>query len=77
MTLNNPEFLADVAAVLKSFGPDLVIFDPWNAAAKDDKAADYAGAFDALRAMLPTGNNKPALGIVAHTRKSGLAWCDL
>lgn len=69
MTLNNPEFLADVAAVLETFVPDLVVFDPWNAAAKDDKAADYAGAFDALRAMLPTGKNKPALGIVAHTRK--------
>jgi len=69
MTLNHPEFLADVKAALGSFRPDVVIFDPWNAAAKDDKAADYGAAFDALRAMLPTGEDKPALGIVAHTRK--------
>lgn len=69
MTLNHADFLADVRAALEAFGPDVVIFDPWNAAAKDDKAADYAAAFDALRRMLPTGKNKPALGIVAHTRK--------
>lgn len=69
MTLNNPEFLTDVRLALESFQPDLVIFDPWNAAARDDKAADYSAAFDALRAMLPTGRRRPALGIVAHTKK--------
>jgi len=69
MTLNHPEFLADVKSAIESFKPDVVIFDPWNAAAKDDKARDYAEAFDALRAMLPMGKDKPALGIVAHTKK--------
>ena len=69
MTLNHPDFLEDVKAALESFVPDVVIFDPWNAAAKDDKAADYSAAFDALRNMLPKGKDKPALGIVAHTRK--------
>jgi hypothetical protein len=69
MTLNHPEFLEDVKAALESFVPDVVIFDPWNAAARDDKAADYSAAFDALRNMLPKGKQKPALGIVAHTKK--------
>ncbi len=69
MTLNHPDFLADVNAALDAFKPDVVIFDPWNAAAKDDKASDYGAAFDALRLMLPTGKDKPALGIVAHTKK--------
>jgi len=69
MTLNHPEFQKDVEAALESFLPDVVIFDPWNAAAKDDKAADYSAAFDALRNMLPKGKDKPALGVVAHTRK--------
>jgi len=69
MTLNHLEFLADVKAALEAFVPDVVIFDPWNAAARDDKAADYSAAFDALRNMLPKGNEKPALGIVAHTKK--------
>src|ERR1019366_6139096 len=30
---------------------------------------DYAQAFDELLAVLPTGDDAPALGIVAHTRK--------
>jgi len=69
MTLTNPEFLEDVRAMIDSFRPDIVVFDPWNSAAKDDKAADYSTAFEALRGMLPTGSDRPALIIVAHTRK--------
>jgi hypothetical protein len=72
MTLDHPDFLADVKKALESFKPDLVIFDPWNSVAKDDKAKDYSAAFDSLRAMLPKGLEKPALGIVAHTRKPKL-----
>jgi KaiC/GvpD/RAD55 family RecA-like ATPase len=69
MTLTNPEFLDDVGTAIETFKPDIVMFDPWNAAAKDDKAADYSSAFEALRGMLPRGENRPALVIVAHTRK--------
>lgn len=72
MTLDNPEFLREVKSALNSFGPDVVVFDPWNCAARDDKARDYSTAFDALRRMLPTGPKRPALGIVAHTRKPSL-----
>ena len=69
MTLTNPEFLEDVRAKIDSFQPDIVIFDPWNSAAKDDKASDYSSAFESLRGMLPKGGDRPALIIVAHTRK--------
>jgi hypothetical protein len=69
MTLTDPEFLADVRQTIEEFRPEVVIFDPWNSAAKDDKAADYTSAFESLRALLPTGPERPALGIVAHTRK--------
>ena len=69
LTLSNPEFQADIHAALDAFKPDCVILDPWNAAARDDKQRDYAETFDALRNLLPTGTDKPALGIVAHTRK--------
>lgn len=69
MTLTDPEFLEDVKSVLESFNPDVVIFDPWNAAARDDKISDYKATFDALRNMLLPAQNKPSLGIVAHTRK--------
>jgi hypothetical protein len=69
ITLTNKEFLADIGAALDSFKPECVILDPWNAAARDDKQRDYVETFDALRNLLPTGSDKPALGIVAHTRK--------
>jgi RecA-family ATPase len=69
LTLSNSEFLADVQDALAQFQPDVVILDPWNAAVKDDKQHDYSEAFDALRALLPKGDARPALGIVAHTRK--------
>jgi AAA domain len=69
LTLSHPEFIADIGAALADFRPDCVILDPWNAATKDSKQGDYSEAFDALRKLLPTGADKPALGIVAHTRK--------
>ncbi len=69
LTLSHAEFRVDIQAALDAFKPDVVILDPWNAAAKDDRQKDYAETFDALRSLLPTGKDKPALGIVAHTRK--------
>jgi len=69
LTLTNKEFQKDIGATLDSFKPECVVFDPWNAAARDDKIREYAETFDALRNLLPTGSDKPALGIVAHTRK--------
>jgi hypothetical protein len=72
LTLSNSEFQADIGAALNSFKPECVIFDPWNAAARDDKQRDYVETFDALRDLLPTGADKPALGIIAHTRKPQL-----
>jgi AAA domain/DnaB-like helicase N terminal domain len=69
LTLTNKEFQEDIGAALDSFKPECVIFDPWNAAARDDKQRDYVETFDALRNLLPTGSDKPALGIIAHTRK--------
>ena len=69
LTFSHPEFQRDIGAALDAFKPECVIFDPWNAAAHDDRVRDYAETFDALRNLLPTGHDKPALGIVAHTRK--------
>jgi hypothetical protein len=69
LTLTNKEFQEDIGMALDSFKPECVIFDPWNAAAHDDKQRDYVETFDALRDLLPIGADKPALGIIAHTRK--------
>lgn len=72
LTLSNPEFQEDIGLALDSFKPKCVILDPWNAAARDDKQRDYIETFQALRNLLPTGADKPALGIAAHTRKPQL-----
>jgi hypothetical protein len=69
LTLNNSEFQEDVKAELQRFRPECVILDPWNAASKDDHQRDYSETFNSLRNLLPTGPDKPALGIIAHTRK--------
>jgi hypothetical protein len=63
------DFRAQLAAVIAEFKPDIVIFDPWNAAARDEKAREYIETFDLLRSVLPLGDDAPAVGIVAHTRK--------
>jgi hypothetical protein len=69
LTFSNPEFQADLTAIIADFKPQVVLIDPWNAVAKDDRQKDYSESFDAIRAVLPKGEDKPALGIVAHTRK--------
>src|SRR5262245_2800932 len=69
LTLGHSDFQSDIKTAIDEFRPDVVILDPWNAAAKDDKQADYIAAFDSLRNILPKGKDRPALGIVAHTRK--------
>jgi hypothetical protein len=63
------EFRVQLAAAIAEFKPDIVIYDPRNAAARDEKAREYLETFDALRSVLPLGDDAPALGIVAHTRK--------
>ncbi len=63
------EFRAQLAAAIASFKPDIVIFDPWNAAAYEQDSRQYLDTFDALKSVLPLGDDAPALGIVAHTRK--------
>jgi hypothetical protein len=69
LTFSDPEFQADLAAIIADFKPQVVLLDPWNAAARDDRQKDYAETFDIIRAILPKGDDKPALGIVAHTHK--------
>jgi hypothetical protein len=69
LTLSHPEFRSEIQGEIESFKPECVILDPWNAATHDDRQRDYAETFEALRDLLPKGEDKPALGIVAHTRK--------
>src|SRR5205085_592035 len=58
-----------LARSIAKFQPELVILDPWNAVARDEKARDYLETFNSIREVIPVGDESPALGIVAHTRK--------
>jgi hypothetical protein len=69
MCFAREDFRAHLSAAIREFEPDIIIFDPWNAAARDDKAREYLETFELIRSVLPAGDNAPALGIVAHTRK--------
>lgn len=69
LKFNHPDFREDLQATINSFKPDLVVLDPLNAATKDDTQKDYAATFETLIEILPKGKDKPALLIVAHTRK--------
>jgi replicative DNA helicase len=69
LCFERPEFQTQLRTLLEQFDPELVIIDPWNAAARDEKAKNYLEAFETLRSIIPAGDNAPAIGIVAHTRK--------
>jgi hypothetical protein len=69
LCFNRDEFREQLLQAISDFAPDVVVIDPWNAVARDDKAKDFLSAFESLRAVIPAGDNGPAIGIVAHTHK--------
>lgn len=69
MAFDKPDFRLALSEWLDTWKPELVIFDPWNSAARDDAQRDYFTLFQTLKDILPKGDAMPALVIVAHTRK--------
>ena len=69
MCFGREDFRAQLSAAIREFEPDVIILDPWNAAARDEKQKDYLDTFALIRSVIPAGDDAPALGIVAHTRK--------
>ncbi|HCN28907.1 MAG TPA: hypothetical protein DIT64_09090 [Verrucomicrobiales bacterium] len=65
----NPDFCAELRAEIEDFRPDLIVLDPWNRAVRDSMEKDFRAAFDAIISCLPEGPERPALLIIAHTRK--------
>lgn len=65
-------FVDGLRQAIAEFLPDVVLVDPWNQLAKDSMEKDYWAAFEKINAVLPPGDQKPALGIIAHTRKPRL-----
>lgn len=69
MCMDRTAFREQLKDAILAFQPDVVGFDPWNAVARDEKARDYLETFNLIRSIIPAGDDAPALGIVAHTRK--------
>lgn len=69
LCLRREEFRVQLAAAITEFKPELIILDPWNAAARDEIAREYLETFELIRSVLPSRDDAPGLGIVAHTRK--------
>jgi hypothetical protein len=65
----DPAFCQEWKAEIDAFQPDVIVLDPWNRAARDSMEKDFRAAFDAILSCLATGDARPALMIVAHTRK--------
>jgi len=69
LAFNQAIFRRDLARLIVQFEPDLIIIDPWNAVARDDKSRDYLESFDLIRNVVGSSDQSPGIGIVAHTRK--------
>ena len=69
LCFDHSEFRTQLALAIHEFAPDVVVIDPWNAVARDEKAKDYLETFELIRSLLPAGDDGPALLIVGHTRK--------
>ena len=63
------EFRQQLSEAIEVFDPGIVLIDPWNAVTRDDRQKDYLGTFELIRAVIPSGDLAPAIGIIAHTRK--------
>jgi hypothetical protein len=63
------DFRKQLKQVIDSFQPDVVMIDPWTSMVYDQDSREYLMAFETLLSVLPTGDDRPALFIIAHTRK--------
>jgi hypothetical protein len=69
LCFHKQEFRDQLKRIFDTFPPGVVILDPWNAISRDDKQKDYLEAFELVQETTPNGDQAPALGIIAHTRK--------
>ncbi len=71
LCFSKAEFRDQLKAQIDSDMPGVALLDPWNAVSHDDKQRDYLEGFDLIRSVFPPGDQGPAIGIIAHTRKPG------
>ena len=69
MAMDNPLFREELRGAIESFGPQLIIIDPWNSVARDAMEKDYQQAFVWLREIAAACPENPAILIIHHLRK--------
>lgn len=70
LCFSESEFRDQLRRSAEEFGPQLILLDPWNAIACDDRLRDYREAFNIVLEVFRSGEGEgPAIGILAHTRK--------
>ena len=62
LCFHRDDFREQLTAAIADFQPDVVAYDPWNAAAREQDSREYLDTFDALKSVLPLGDDAPALG---------------
>jgi hypothetical protein len=69
LALRNPDFRAEMKAIMRNFQPELLVVDPWRSCTPDSMEKDYTEALVRLREILTAADVKPASLVVHHLRK--------
>ena len=69
VSLGNAKLVEALRTLIEDFEPDLVVIDPWNQFASDDKPKETKETLDGIKQILDAAKKPPACLIVAHHRK--------
>lgn len=69
LAFHRPEFRAAVRREVERLQPSLVVLDTWAQVAAEDAAREVMEKLGEIRSCFPSGDDCPALMIVAHTSK--------
>ena len=69
VSLDSSKLVEALRKLMMDFEPDLVVIDPWNQFAADDKPKETKETLDGIKRILDAAKKPPACMIVAHHRK--------
>jgi hypothetical protein len=70
LRFESEDFRHQIKEQIDGFKPDVFLIDPWNAVASRTTQEDYLEAFRNVQSVMPAGNDRPSIGIVAHHPQS-------
>lgn len=69
LPFHRPEFRVAIRREIDRLKPDLIVLDPWSQIAAEDSSKDVMDKLAEIRSCFPSGDDCPALLIIAHTKK--------